>query len=45
MESIILEDNQHWNSEYIYNGFESRKILAKAIFFLKKLIYFKKYNS
>ena len=33
MESVILEDNQHWNNLDIYSGFESREILAKVISF------------
>jgi len=35
MESAILEDNQHWNNLDIYNSFESREILPKALSFLK----------
>ena len=35
MESAILEDNQHWNNVDIYNSFESREILPKALSFLK----------
>ena len=31
MESIIIEDNPHWLNSNVYNGFEKRDILQKAI--------------
>lgn len=31
MESVILEDNQHWLNASIYSSFERRDILEKAI--------------
>ena len=30
MESILLEDNQHWNNLNAYDHFVSREILPKA---------------
>ena len=34
MESILLEDNQHWIKSDVYNNFTTRDILQKALSFL-----------
>ena len=34
MESILLEDNKHWNDTRAYDGFIGRKVLGKAISYL-----------
>lgn len=34
MESILLEDNKHWNDTKAYDGFIGRKVLGKAISYL-----------
>jgi len=34
MESVLLEDNQHWINEKIYDSFVKREILSKALSFL-----------
>ena len=34
MESILLEDNQHWNNLNAYDHFVSREILPKALSYL-----------
>lgn len=34
MESILLEDNQHWNNPHVYDHFIKREILSKALSYL-----------
>ncbi|MEA3554197.1 MAG: ATP-binding protein [Campylobacterota bacterium] len=34
MESVILEDNQHWIKDDVYDHFKSREVLKKAISYL-----------
>jgi hypothetical protein len=34
MESVILEDNKHWNNIKAYDHFISREILPKALLYL-----------
>jgi hypothetical protein len=34
MESILLEDNPHWNNLNAYDNFISRELLPKAVSYL-----------
>lgn len=34
IESILLEDNQHWTNQFVYDKYISRTILSKAVHYL-----------